>query len=152
LFRPIFRAIAIAEAINPTTGRIIMLIKSTAGKDAGALRRVLGIMVGLMLAGAGLGLLGAIVFPELDTNRLPSSVADGRMPESARQLIRPRPLRTTSPTINVIAHCDSGRGMGALHDAHHPDGRRHIGAVGGRNLPLVQARCDSPVRGGTGRL
>jgi hypothetical protein len=127
-----------------------MLTKSTAGKDVGTLRRVLGTMVALMLAGGGLGVLGALVYPAKQANLPTWKDADRRA--SVLQQVRPNSVRSLNPTIRVVAHCSDGRDIGALHDAHNLDGKPSAGAAVGRNLPLVHARCDGPQRGGAGRL
>ena len=119
-------------------------------KGAGTLRRVLGTIVALMLAGSALGMLGALVFPERNAN--PPSWKDADRRESAGQRVQPNSLRSINPTIRVIAHCTNGRDIGALHDTHHLDGRPSTDAAGRPNLPLVQARCDGPQGRGAGRL
>lgn len=127
-----------------------MLTKSTAGKDVGTLRRVLGTMVALMLAGGGLGVLGALVYPAKQASLPTWKDADRRA--SILQQVRPNSVRNLNPTVRVIAHCSNGRDIGALPDAHRPDGKLSTGAAVGRNLPLVHAHCDGPQRGGAGRL
>lgn len=129
------------------------MTESTASKDARTLmRRVFGTMVALMLAGSGLGLLGALVYPDGNANPPSSSDAERRMPESARQLVRQNSVRGVNPTIKVIAHCNNGRDVGALHDAHHLNGRPFTGAAGGRNVALVQTGCNGSQRRSAGRL
>ena len=127
-----------------------MLTKSTAGNAEGTLRRVLGTIVGLMLAGSAFGMLGAIVFPERNVNPPPWRDAERR--ESTAQRARPNSVRSDKPAIKVVVHCNNGRDTGALRDAHHRDGRPSAVAVGGRTVPLIQARCDGPQGGGASRL
>jgi hypothetical protein len=126
-----------------------MLTKSTAANAEGTLRRVLGTIVGLMLAGSAFGMLGAIVFPGGNAN---PPWRDVEKREIAAQRARPNPLRSDKPAIKVVVHCNNGRDTGALRDAHHPDARSSAVAAGGRNAPLIPARCDGPQGGGASRL
>jgi hypothetical protein len=66
---------------------------STGGKDPGMLRRVLGTIVALMLAGSGLGLLGALVYPESQDRAPLTRDADSRMRPNVLQPSRLQPVR-----------------------------------------------------------
>ena len=69
---------------------------TTADRDTGTLRRVLGTIVAMMLAGSALGMLGAFIFPARQARPPPWEDADrqtrGSVPERVRQnLTRNKP-------------------------------------------------------------
>jgi hypothetical protein len=66
----------------------------TTAKEAGTLRRVLGTIVALMLAGSALGLMGALIFPERQVPPPSWKDADRRTRERAPERVR---LNVTPP-------------------------------------------------------
>jgi len=66
----------------------------TTAKEAGTLRRVLGTIVALMLAGSALGLMGALIFPERQAPPPSWKDADKRTRERVPERVR---LNVTPP-------------------------------------------------------
>jgi hypothetical protein len=83
-------------------GRICSrFILTAADKDAGGLRRVLGTIVAMMLAGSALGLLGALIYPEWGAKPPAWSEADKRTPGRTPVPVR---LELPRPTGHAQRH------------------------------------------------
>jgi hypothetical protein len=63
-------------------------IVTTADMDAGRLRRVLGTIVAMMLAGSAFGLLGALIYPDWGAKPPAWTEADKRPPATAPVRVR----------------------------------------------------------------
>jgi hypothetical protein len=102
LFCRIGQAIGDSEATGHCAGRTgLRLIVTTANENAGKLRRVLGTIVAMMLAGSGFGLLGALIHPEMKANPPSWKNVDRRTREIAVHRVRLNLSRPIKPDQHV---------------------------------------------------
>ena len=87
---------------------------TTADNDPGRLRRVLGTIVAMMLAGSAFGLLGALIYPEWGAKPPAWRDADKRTPRSAPVRVR---LDLTRPIGHAKRH-GVERPLAPPHQAH----------------------------------